>query len=152
MRASIYLSKKELQSYLKSKGYKTKTIRKVLLDEFGYKTGKQFLETNNNLCSCVLDIRLCYKNPDDYREIILRLFWIIKYLEKERTSGKSGYGPRLFGKDIIFLNPDSTYVIGYNDGDRQLSLWYYTETTVFRREFIDEVNKKLGLYEIRMSI
>ena len=86
MRASIYLSKKELQKYLESKGYESKTIRKVLIDEFGYKTGKQFLETNTNLCSCVLDIRVCYKNPDEYREIVLRVSWIIKYLEKERNN------------------------------------------------------------------
>lgn len=152
MRASIYLSKKELQKYLESKGYESKTIRKVLIDEFGYKTGKQFLETNTNLCSCVLDIRVCYKNPDEYREIVLRVSWIIKYLEKERNNKNSGYRQRLFGKDIVFLNPESIYGVGYRDGDRNLSLWYYTETTVFRREFVSEVNEKLGLYEVRMSI
>lgn len=152
MRANIYLNKKELQRYLELRGYTTKTIRKVLIDEFGYKTGKQFLETNTNLCSCVLDVRVCYKNQDEYREIALRVSQMIKYLEKERTSDKPGYGQRLFGKEILFLNPESTYIVGYNDGDRRLSLWYYTESTVFRREFVDEVNKKLGLYEIKMSI
>lgn len=151
MRASIYLSKKELQKYLELRGYKSKTIRKILLDEFGYKTGKQFLETNVNLCSCVLDIRVSYKNPDEYREIVLRISCIIKYLEKER-SAEGSYSSRLFGKDIVFLNPKSVYTINYREGDRDLSLWYYIETTVFRREFINELNEKLGLYEIRMSI
>ena len=157
MRASIYLNRKELQNYLKLRGYQSETIRKILISEFGYKTGKQFLQENTNLCSNVLNIKVSFKNQDEYREIVLRLSWIIKYLKNERDkakikSGFGGYALRLFGTDIVFLNPDSTYVIDYGDGDRNLSLWYYTEAVTFKRLFIEEITEKLGLYEIRMSI
>lgn len=158
MRASVYLNKSEIREYIKLKGYQTKTIRKILVSDFGYKNSKQISEGITNLSKTVLDIRICYKNQDEYRDILLKMSTIIKYLEQEKNEDIArGAGfVRVFGRDVIYLSLVSNkYSLTYHHIERiknTQTLYYHTESSVFRREFIQEVNEKIGLYGIKMSI
>lgn len=158
MRASIYLNKSEIREYIKLKGYQTKTIRKILVSDFGYKNSKQISEEITNLSKTVLDIRICYKSQDEYRDILLKISAIIKYLEQEKIKDITrGAGfIRVFGRDVIYFSLDSNkYSLTYNHIERiknTQTLYYHTESSIFKREFIQEVNEKLGLYGIKMSI
>lgn len=147
MRATIYLGRKELRKYLESRGYKIQTLRKIITTEFGYPNSSKIREEFNNISNTALNITLAYKNQEEYRKITLIVSFILNFLRANINT------LRIYGRDVIYINSESTaHDVGYRTGMKSEMLYSYTETTTFRREFIEEINEKLGLNEIRMSI
>ena len=147
MRATIYLRKQELEKYLENRGYTLKTIRRLLLDEFGYKNSKHFVSEFTNLSKGVLDIKTAYKSKEEYEIIVFKLSEIVQFLKEELKN----HPTRLHGRDIIFFQKSHPYS-SYRDCERTEALYYNVITTVFRKELSKEIREKLGLYEIGISI
>ena len=144
MRTTLYIDNKELENFLKRSGYTLITIRKLIISEFGYKNSSEFLsEFKKYIIKNVLNIKLAYKNDNEYKDIIYKLSFIIKRLKKENKL--------VFGRDeILFLSPDNPNMF-ISKSWRQKSLFYYLDKTVFKRELLNNL-KKIGLYETGMSI
>lgn len=155
MRATIYLKKKELENYLEKKGYTLVTLRRVILDEFGYKNSKHFLLDYPNLSKGVLNIKLAYRDEEEYRLITLWISDTLRYLKHEQNPSV-GYG-RVYGIDIKFLtrqNDGSLSHIGIGDleGEKYKTLYYYCIEFVFRREIVSDIKEKIELNGFTMSV
>jgi hypothetical protein len=150
MRATIYLKKKELESYLERKGYTIVTLRRVILDEFGYKNSDHFMSIYPNLSRGVLNMKLAYKDKEEYESIVLLVSDMLKYLKQEQDPS-IGYG-RVFGVDIKFLIRQTDETFSYTYGSKNNTLYYYTQESVFKREILTDITEKIELNGLSISI
>ena len=156
MRATVYIRRKELEEYVKRKGYSIKTFRKILVDEFGYKNGKEAMTEFTNLTTNVFNIKLAYKNQEEYQGILVLMSDIIAFVKAERDS--PNWATPIYGRDIVFFTPDSTTtdslgaILSYQNTKANKTLYTYTISSVFRKEFINDVNEKTGINELFLAI
>lgn len=146
MRTTLYISNKEVLNFLERNGYTLITLRKIIISEFGYKNSEEFLsEFKNNISKSILNIKLAYKDSDEYRDIKYKLSYIITKLKEEKK-----YSTRIYGMDeMLFLSPDNPSMF-MSQSWRQRSLYYYLYKTVFKRELLNNL-QNFGLYETGMS-
>ena len=156
MRATVYIRREELEEYVKRKGYSIKTFRKILVDEFGYKNGKEAMTEFTNLTTNVFNIKLAYKNQEEYQEILVLMSDIISFVKAERDSLNWS---AIYGRDIVFFTPNSTNstdnlgaLLNYQNTKANKTLYTYTISAVFRKEFINDINEKTGINELFLAI
>ena len=148
MRASIYVRKNELRSYLERKGYILVTLRKILIKDFGYKTGRDFCSSFQHLSPSILNISVAYKTREDYENILFIVSLVIKYLKELELSSTKYY----VGRDIIFKSIENNEgIYGWSERGSN-SIYWYTETTVFRREFLEDMQEKTQINGLTLSI
>ena len=154
MRATVYIRREELEEYVKRKGYSIKTFRKILVDEFGYKNGKEAMTEFTNLTTNVFNIKLAYKNQEEYQEILVLMSDILAFVKTERDS--PNWATPIYGRDIVFFTPNSTDNLGallnYQNTKANKTLYTYTISAVFRKEFINDMNEKTGINELFLAI
>lgn len=155
MRATIYLRKKELENYIEKRGYNIKTIRIIILKEFGFKNSNEFKNEYKNLSSSVLNIKLAYKNLKEYESILVLISDLLAFL---KNSLKKEYFKRIFGSEVLFYDINS-YTNGlsrlnydFYRENKSLTLYNFTISSVFRKEFLNEIKEKTDLNEIYLSI
>lgn len=147
MRGTFYIRKNRVEDYLERKGFSLCTIRRVIIKEFGFKNGKEFLLKYHNLSPSVLNVKVAYKNKLEYNEIIIRISDILKYLSMEE------YNHSIFGRDILFFHPNQSGSFPYYDRQKlNKSLYWYTVMTRFRLEFIEDIREKTGIDELGITI
>lgn len=154
MRATVYIRREELEEYVKRKGYSIKTFRKILVDEFGYKNGKEAVTEFTNLTTNVFNIKLAYKNQEEYQEILVLMSDILAFVKTERDS--PNWATPIYGRDIVFFTPNSTdslrATLSYQNTKANKTLYTYTISAVFRKEFINDINEKTGINELFLAI
>ena len=156
MRATIYLKKQEIENYLVNKGYTLKTLRKIILDEFGFKNSKDFSAEYPNLSQLALNIKLAYLNQEEYESILVLVSDMLKFLKSELkdTSNPWPTAICIYGRDVVFYknSPREDISLQYNRNDNKDTLYIYTVSSVFRKEFIGEIKEKIEINEIYLSI
>lgn len=145
MRASIFISRKELEDYLERHGFSIITFRRIVLSEFGYKNAMEFKKDFKCLTDSVLNIKFAYSNSDDYREILLKISRCLQYLRNENEKLVNCF----IGRDFIYFDPETS---SYNYSFRNETLYYYTVSATFRRNFVSELSEKLGLNDVGIAI
>ena len=147
MRATFYIKKKGLENYLLRKGYILKTIRRIILEDFGFNNTNEIRDAFPILSSSVLNIKVAYKTDEDREEIVIRIASILDYLRIEQK----GTIHRIVGRDILFYRPGSTATF-YRRDNNDSTLYLYTQSSVFRREILNDIKEKTKINELYISI
>lgn len=146
MRATFYIKKKELENYLLRKGYILKTIRRIILEDFGFNNTNEIRDAFPILSSSVLNIKVAYKTDEDREEIVIRIASILDYLRIEQK----GTIHRIIGRDILFYRPGAPGFYRRDNNDN--TLYLYTQSSVFRREILNDIKEKTKINEFYISI
>ena len=159
MRATLYIRKQDIEDYLTNKGYTLKTLRKIILDEFGFKNSKEFHSEYANLSPAAMNIKLAYLNQEEYESILVLVSDMLKFLKSELKDSNSGNQPpwpcyTMYGRDIVFYKASTRedITLQYNREDNKDTLYIYTVSSVFRKEFVNELKEKTEINEIYLSI
>lgn len=147
MRATFYIKKKALEDYLIRKGYILKTIKRIILEDFGFKNTNEIRDAFPILSSSVLNIKVAYKTDEDRKEIVIRIAFILDYLRIEQK----GTIYRIVGRDILFYKPGSD-IASYRRDNNDSTLYLYTQSSVFRKEILNDIKEKTKINEFYISI
>lgn len=134
----IFVSNNEINNYLSDCGYKITTIRKLLINEYGFKNTKDILEKFSPVITeQFLKIKLSYKTSRDYSEICVYMSGLLKYItDFIHNKQMKGYMTRGF---YLLYFKESDEEGGYSfDGDSTNSLIKYYIKSVYRKEILNE--------------
>ena len=149
----LHITNKEIDDYLTDRGYKISTIRKILINEYGYKNTKEILEKLSPVVTeDFLKLKLSFLNDKEYMDMCGCLSELIKFIKQYiEDSGSRKYLPR--GFYLLYYNPnDSDYIFS---GDSTNSLVKYQVKTVYCKLILKEPcfsKNRINRYGSRKSL
>lgn len=133
----IYVSDNEVNNYLTDCGYKITTIRKLLLNEYGFKDTKGIIEKFSPIITeQFLKIKLSYKTSEDYSEICVYMSRLLNYItDFIHNKQKKGYMTK--GFYLLYFKEDESGGYPFSGTSTDSLIKYYFKA-VYRKEILSE--------------